>query len=250
MSTTRTYRLARDLLRITAALPERIQLLSRKYGLDVETINELAGYDETKSKKYLEWLVRQLLTSRKNNDYTFYRSLESLKRSLNVFNYIKMSPKRLEEYGINPDIHRYNYQDLMDIASSFERDEGGKRQILEDGSNVIYDQGGIRIVEIGGSGVDLDKAAEAACVYSEFTGLCTKDKGIAKSYIMNSPLYIIFKNGKYFAQYHSSSNQLRNRFNETVNPRDPNNRGVLGALLSTGVIDSMTTYFWKKIWGE
>lgn len=61
------------------------------------------------------------------------------------------------------------------------------------GASVYYDTPTHRIIKIGGEGVKLEHAVDAACKYGDSTEWCTRHPDTAKEYLQKSPLYVFYK---------------------------------------------------------
>jgi hypothetical protein len=106
-----------------------------------------------------------------------------------------------EYVGLPTDISKLHIDDLHYAWQRFKyEDLDSQRQKLErakkHGSRVIYDKGGYYIIQVGGSGTNVEDAALAACLYAKGTKWCTSDLGTARKYLTGGPLYIVIKDGK------------------------------------------------------
>jgi hypothetical protein len=195
VNTIRTTRLAYRLIRI-AALEDRINLLSRKYSdVPVAVIRTLARIDPT-GGKYLEWLVRQRIN-------LGYINPSHITRVLGVYDKIKKSRTLLDHFDIDPDIGKYNIISLslklnpiINGATSLESRSEMIKKAKKAGAQVIYDKNNIKIIQIGGEGVNPKSANMAACMYAKNTKWCTSDPGMAEDHLKVSPLYVFFRGGQ------------------------------------------------------
>jgi hypothetical protein len=194
----RTLRLAKMLV---AALEDRISLLSKKYpSVPLETIRSLSELDPTQGS-LLEWLTRQV----KSGQFRFPEDSFRMIPALNTFLQLKKSPRLLKEHNASPDINKYSFHDLETLHDKISGTSlKTQRQTIEEsksqGSKTIYDTSPYKIIQIGGPGVDLDLAVQAACTYAKGTKWCTANSAAADTYLSKSPLYVIFKNGVKLAQ--------------------------------------------------
>lgn len=258
MITSRTYRLTRDLLRITAALPERIQLLSKKYGLYPSQVESLTEYDPT-GGKYLEWIVRQFVTvmgSQRSvglgggNFYVFASSIRDL---LKKFDLIRKKKTNREKFNIDPDINSYSYEGLADLVDRIDAGRDADRGVLDRGMRLVYREGVVEVFRVGGPGTDSEAAVRAACLLAQNVGLCTEDPDRVRDYLSRGSLYVVFYNGTFFAQFHTGLNfrgdsvvQFRRKFNQDVDFTDLRTVDVMKSVIKSGVLDPVTQRLWEE----
>lgn len=206
MNHRRARRLAHSLIR-TAALEDRVNLLTKKYPqVPAAQIQEMVKSDPTGGKA-LEWIVSRT----KSGNIRWPEDAPRVEEALKTFFQLKRSPALLKRFGLNPDLNKY---DLHSLETATDKATGKEiktqRQTVEEakqeGAQLVYDQPPLKVIRIGGP--DLDKAAQAACTYAKGTKWCTSQKETAKFYLKNDPLYIIFQNGEKRAQYHEDAGQL------------------------------------------
>lgn len=75
-----------------------------------------------------------------------------------------------------------------------------KEDIKREGSEIVFDDKEHKILKI--------KTPEAACYYAKGTKWCTTDPEVARQYLDQSPLYIIFEGNQKVAQMHLTSGQI------------------------------------------
>jgi hypothetical protein len=194
----RSLRLARLLI---SSLEDRISLLSKKYpSVPEPTIRELASLDPTHGS-LLEWLTRQV----KSGQFRFPEDSFRMSPALSTFLQLKKSPRLLQQHSASPDINKYTFHSLESLHDKISGVElKSQRQTIEEskskGTKTIYDTPPYKVIQIGGPGVPLDLAVQAACTYAKHTRWCTSKPHTAEDYLDQSPLYVIFKNGKKIAQ--------------------------------------------------
>ena len=95
----------------------------------------------------------------------------------------------------------YQMEDVQDAltpgkvaTARNERWDPQERGFTSDEADVAYDQDGIMIVRI--------LKSRAATAYASGTRWCTSHPSTAKSYLATGPLYVVFDNGKKYAQAH------------------------------------------------
>lgn len=230
---TRSHRLAHYLVR-QAALQDRINLLQKKYNLSVQQIQDLARVDPTGEKgAYLEWLVRRV----KEENIRWPEDRERVQRALVFFQTNKQNGF-LKRNQIPVDINQYTLHDLEDIQDKFSGVDLRSRRQTEQvaktsGAKVIYDQDPYKVIQIGGPGVDLDQAVQAACLYAKNTKWCTSNPDVAKNqYLKNKPLYVIFEDGVKIAQ--TDGSQVMNLEDRPIKLSD--NLFLFNVLKHVGVI--------------
>lgn len=244
----RTRRLARDLLRITAALADRIKLLSGKYQVEPGIINFLSEFDPSPNWKYLEWLVRQFKIN--GNELLFARN--QIRDCLNLFDNMKKSRRVQEYYQASADIQDYTIQDLYNLNERFLLDPyDSKRkqrdQAKQTGAKTIYDQGHIKIIQVGGPGADPVMATQAACIYAWNTKWCTSRPETATGYLTSGALYVIFRDGKKVALFHASRGDLKDPEDREIEPAE--NIDLIEAILRAPIPDlnSYTVSRWLEV---
>ena len=205
----RHLRLAVYLVR-RAALQDRIQHLAKKYEATEDEIKQLVPLDPT-GGSYLEWLaLRWNRGELPISPRGLYEITLNVRKILEIFTQIKRSPKVMEQLQVkSADIGKYTLDtleglasralELGDLGSNRQKQKGAKSS----GSKMIHDDGHIKIIQVGGPGVDLDQAATAACIYAWNTKWCTsKFKTAKEDYLSTNPLYIIFRDGVKVAQFY------------------------------------------------
>jgi hypothetical protein len=234
----RQTRLAGHLVRL-AALSERMELLKKKYAkYDIGDwlMKKIAQIDPLHGP-YMEWIIRQLI----NNHISISGvDFDQTNYYLRVFDYIKKSPKLMKQYGIPSDIQQLNFSQLEDLIEKYVV-EGSPRSEREQqrsnkigGARIFYDKPPMKIIVIGGPGVDIADAQGAACLYAKNTRWCTSDPYVAKGYLEESPLYVFFKNNQRVAQYYSSGEFKDTQDIELV-LSDPENEDTIMALIDSGI---------------
>jgi hypothetical protein len=197
----RTLRLATYLYRM-AALADRINLIRKKYPkVSPQIIEELSQIDPTGEKGvYLEWLVRRV----SEGNIRWPEDERRAQAALATYANLKQSPRLLKEHEVSADINKYTLHDLEDIEDKVTgrplptgHQEGENRN---PSAKLIYDQGGYKIIQIGGPGTDLEQASEALCFYANNTRWCTDNPQTNREYLEYGPVYVIFHNGKKIAQ--------------------------------------------------
>jgi hypothetical protein len=197
----RTLRLATYLYRM-AALADRINLIRKKYPkVSPQIIEELSQIDPTKDKgAYLEWLVRRV----SEGNIRWPEDQRRTQAALATYANLKQSPRLLKEHEVSADINKYTLHDLEDIEDRVtgrplqtERQEAENRN---SSAKLIYNQGGYKIIQIGGPGTDIEQASQALCFYANNTRWCTDNDKTNREYLRKGPVYVIFHNGKKIAQ--------------------------------------------------
>jgi hypothetical protein len=197
----RTLRLATYLYRM-AALADRINLIRKKYPkVSPQTIQQLAEIDPTGEKgAYLEWLVRRV----SEGNIRWPEDQRRTQVALTTYANLKQSPRLLKEHEVSPDINKYTLHDLEDIEDKIlgrplqtDHQESENRN---PSVKLIYDQGGYKIIQIGGPGTDIEQASAALCFYATNTRWCTDNDKTNREYLEYGPVYVIFHNGKKIAQ--------------------------------------------------
>ena len=188
-------------------LPYLIKQLTNKLGEQkaTETIQNLAQLDPTNKKSYIGTYIKWL------NDGTFRYPEDNIKLKQTIQDY-----EQLKNKHPLPKINKFkSLQDLTHLIDQHLRPQTlkqEKRKIkitnLEQYGNIIYNDGELAVIEI--------TDPNSAVTLSSGTKWCTSDKKTAKEYLDKGPLYIIYKDGKKFAQAHLQSGQYMNLRDESL----------------------------------
>jgi hypothetical protein len=190
------------LLRV-AALEDRMKLLAKKYPKIMPSVIEEASRVDPSGDKglYVEWIVNRI----NKGNIRWPEDRVRVTQALGVFNELKKTPRILRERNISPDVNKYTLHDLekindeiqgIDLKSQRQTNEEAKQE----GAKVIYEKRRWKIIQIGGPGVDPEKASQAACLYAKNTHWCTSDAEVNKQYLEKGPLYVVFDRGEKVAQ--------------------------------------------------
>src|SRR6516165_10813906 len=121
-----------------------------------------------------------------------------------------------------------DYQDLYDIWTretsggwGYKKDYSAEalrsKKIKQEGSRVIYDQDGYRVVQFGGPEMNPKMAIEALCMFGAGTKWCTRKSDRATSYLQQGPVYMVFKGTAKVAQV--NEDQIQDPENNAINLR-------------------------------
>jgi hypothetical protein len=219
----------------------------------VEKIDEISKYDPT-GGRFLTWLVKVFA----DNSYPigFWNYAKEI---LKMYDTIIGSPSLAEMYGVSRDIGQMDPDVLYNIWS---KEYGGfgsadkedltsqalrAKKIKEKGSRVIYNQGGYKVIQFGGTGVDPDMAVEALCMFGAGTEWCTRREGRAESYLEKGPVYMIFKGTSKVAQVNEE--QIQDTENRAIDLRK--NSELTQVLVGSGIISPMRAYkLLSSGWGD
>lgn len=175
----------------------------------------LIAYDPTPNKKYLQWIIRQLLDGRIIGE-DLYKAHDALA----VFDRAK---GRMEKRDINQYADYRELEDAVEpfalgeveVSSGAEKDAYARKMQKE--SRTVYDSPTIKIT------VPLTK--EASCYFGRNTKWCTAARDDAfnefVSYNARGPLYIVLdKKSNTRWQMHFDSNQFMNERDRSVSRYD------------------------------
>jgi hypothetical protein len=104
-----------------------------------------------------------------------------------------------EEFSknINPkNILDFSIEDFEEIQGYYQSDPkvDQLQEGIPEGASLIYNDGTFQIIKA--------TTVESVCHYSQRSRWCTRKSEAAEAYLELSPLYVIFKGGKRYAQYH------------------------------------------------
>ena len=88
----------------TVRLASKEELLSKRYNIPIEQLQEWKQYDPAKGK-HLEWMAKEVITGR----LRLPELADVLTPSLEKYMKIKASPRLLEQYEVGPDINTLNF---------------------------------------------------------------------------------------------------------------------------------------------
>jgi len=217
----------------SAVSDKKIELLSRKYQVDPKLILQLQKVDPS-GGSFLEWIVRSV-----KNGQIRPEDEEDLTRARNAlifFNRVRQSKNVQRQYKVeSPDISKYTIFDIEKMMSGNKEGETAKpqpAQVKIDFPSVKTKEGAILQPPKKGEAIVvynkppwfiIEAKTPAAAMYlghhqssldendPNYCRWCTKSLAQSKSYLdQGSPLYIIYKNGIKWAQYHLASDQLKN----------------------------------------
>ena len=193
----------------------------------------------------IEWLCNQFVPLESFGDYEITsdliwpedlpRAIETLewfmeaRKDSNVQNQFRlMFPEEISDGASirNPlDWSCYQMEDVQDaltpgnVASARnERWDPQERGFTPDEADVAYDQDGIMIVRT--------LKPSAATAYASGTRWCTSHATTAKSYLETGPLYVVFDNGKKYAQAHFGFKNARSYMDDYVSFMDVRDREI------------------------
>ena len=198
---------------------------------------------------YVEWLCKEFVPledmandSEGTADLIWPEDLPRATKTLEWFMQARKDPKVQNQFRLmfpqeisdgasvkNPlDWSCYQIEDVQDaltpgkIATARnERWVPQERGFNPDEADVAYDQDGIMIVRT--------LKPRASTAYASGTRWCTSHATTAQSYLDTGPLYIVFDNGKKYAQAHFGWKNKNNCLNESVDFMDVRDREIYDA---------------------
>lgn len=208
-------------------------IVAKKYPDIAHHIEDIAS---SHPEHAVEWVAKSLAggsgrypedKARFNGAWNFYHANRPSQRFKDTAKRLfpEANPKNPLHYSL------HNIERIQDELAPEEQHVGRRAAataaktgaIEHEGASIYYDSPTHRIVQIGGPGVDIDKAAEAACKYGQGSHWCTRDSETAKQYLSKGPLYVFYKKGNAgsarVAQGHFSSSeplQLMDKNDEPV----------------------------------
>jgi hypothetical protein len=191
-------------------IERRIPILIKKYYPDlppkqaIKQIELLTALDPTRGK-YTEWIVRQY----KTNTIRLPEDNDKIKQLLKQFHKNK---KQLQ----NKDINNYTPGGL---ARALDNTSVSKRQVkkagragkagkamLPNGAELVLDKSPYQIIKV--------TDAKASSILCSGTKWCTANIDVAKEYIEDGPLYLVYRNGERYALAHADSGQMMDIYDD------------------------------------
>jgi hypothetical protein len=195
----------------------RLKNTSTNTALNLDSIVTLiSDADPSKNKEFFPWILMQYANRTIRlpedghvlmTDLTYYATIKQnsvLKR---------VAPAVKTKLGLQPKqnpldittLDRKTFGDVVDAARDItDGNSDSKRKqvatIKQEGAESIYKEDGWQIFEV--------TEGAAAVYYAKGTKWCTSSEHTANYYIRQGPLYIIFADGKPYAQLHVQSNQF------------------------------------------
>jgi hypothetical protein len=155
-----------------------------------------------------------------------------------VFRRLVKEHSEVTERFINPkNLLDFTGTDVDYIKNDYEIfEEAGRVNTLPEqlpgGSSLFYDGGQYKIIEVTGS--------EAACRLGMGTQWCTREEPFAGNYVVQSPLYVIYRDGQKIAQFFagsSTSGPTRVELKDIKNRPTKPDEGTREALIESGLMD-------------
>ncbi len=178
---------------------QKIQLLMRQMKLTQEQVELCIQFDPSPNQSdYVTWIARWLAKKLIN----LPEDGERIKEQLTTFSKLKKSPG----FQGNKDINAYQPGQLFTLIEENQGNFSTKQQNREKinkGSKIIIQDGDITVYKVW--------EPEALMELSSGTNWCTAHKNNATHYLKSGPSFIIFDASSAYAQFHPSSNQLKDR---------------------------------------
>lgn len=228
-------------------LPSVEALLSITTSITLPTNERRARGLDSIQEGQIEWLCKQFVPLESFGDYDsedtseliwpedLPRAIETLdwfmqaRKDSKVQNQFRlMFPEEISDGASvkNPlDWSCYQIEDVQDAltpgkvaTARNERWDPQERGFTPDEADVAYDQDGIMIVRT--------LKSRAATAYASGTRWCTSHATTAKSYLETGPLYVVFDNGKKYAQAHFGFKNARDYMDDYVSFMDVRDREI------------------------
>jgi len=221
----RKVRLARV---IVADFAKTLEVVKDRYeGVDDAIIDNIGT---VLPEQAIEWAVKSVSKNRGiwpedgfrfNNAFVFFTQNKATQRYKDAVQaaYPNRKPKNLLQFTL------HDMETLQERLAPKPKEEKSKRQQLREvkqkGAKVFYDKPPYKVIQIGGPGVDLEDAAQAACQYAKETRWCTSQPSTAKSYLKHNPLYVIFMGSQKVGQFDPRGGYLMNTIDMSVDIGNP-----------------------------
>jgi hypothetical protein len=188
-------------------LQQQLIYLKKQLGNKEKILPELAELDPTEEKvilhKYVQWITNKTLR--------WPEDKEKLKQAIADYTQIK------KKYLKFKNITKYNsLQELTTDIDKILRPQELKtaqrqsRIIAPNGSEKIYEDKTYTILKI--------TTSEAAVELSKGTKWCTSNNRVAQKYLKEGPLYVIYKDGRKYAQLHINTGQIADIRDNSIIP--------------------------------
>jgi len=204
----------------------KVEALSRKYKIHFLYVEDIAQYDPTPNKQYLDWLTKQFVLS----NLVFPEDGEKCIHTLSSF---IQKRQVLKNNHLPVDINKYKtlgeIQKKLDEVSGINTKRHQVKVNTEHGQRVVIDQPPYKVVEI--------TTPEAAAKLCRDTEWCIKDPKYFNGYEMgpNNPVYLILKNGVKYGLLHNQTNQFRDVYDNALDLKDYKNTEILMMLHDAGI---------------
>ncbi len=172
---------------IATSAERESQLRNLEPEQQVEQVLEKAeSADPTPNKKYVLWIVRQFV----KNELKFEDINEFLKKDITAFH--ELPKKRKQQLGIEPDINRYTWRDIREIAIKLEKATDLEEPV---DANLDYEHiDDMKVLYVGDMGQLIIPETEAAsCEIGRGTRWCTaatESDNEFSNYASKGPLYV------------------------------------------------------------
>ena len=174
-----------------------------------QQIDTIAQADPSSNKQYTNWLVNQVL----NNRLRLPEDKGIIEPDLRIFDDFK---KRKLIKGDEANIDKYDRTQFHILVDRLkEKNIKSKRQEkieMKSGAEKLYQDETWMIIKA---------TTEEACIaYGKGTKWCTAalKNNMANEYLAKGPIYIIYKEGKPYAQVHSQSKQFMDIYDNEIEP--------------------------------
>jgi hypothetical protein len=217
-----------------AASAKKQEFLARKFGVDPSIVQQASDVDPTKKGKYTEWIISRV----KTGDIDLNRDTPKISSALRDFDTISNKKLARQQYNLQ-DINQYSLEDLVKISNTYKGETGEKPESIEvpdlPGVKKIYDDGVVAILEV------IEPAS--AVKLGSGTKWCTSRLMTARDYLKKGPLYVIYKDGKKFAQ--TNTDELKNLRDQEIYDKE-----VFGVLDKAGIDTSQLYWNYAAKTGE
>jgi hypothetical protein len=198
---------------------------------------------------YLEWVVSRV----NRGNIRWPEDKARVSRALKEYNSLKKQPRYLKQYNVSPDINHYSLHDLEKINRSIHGDpdlvpEPGEKIFPETKWFATINEGRDKILMVGGPGTDLKQSIQSACALGAGTEWCTggeEGEDSARHYLEQGPLFIIYRDGKPYAQ--TDSDQLMDVDDNPISIED--DEALWNGLAEVGIFSKAKIAYVKAHYG-
>jgi len=170
-------------------------------GMKDEDIHRVIATDPSPNKEYSYWIARQATKGTIN----LPEDSEKISEQLKQFTQLKNSPVFTGERDIGKHTPGSLYQTLEQYGK-----QKSKSELSKDYGRLIYDSGPYKIFKIDPKELGIGEAVRTLQNASSSTNWCTTQERYARGYLEKGPTFIMFYNGKKYAQLHPQSEQYMN----------------------------------------
>lgn len=196
--------------RIIAWLPSELARFRREddYIYFVSLLDDIALVDPSRTGKFSQWILKQLISNRLTAPDDYQKLNETLALFLKIAGRLPVEYRNINFYQ--------NYSELFRAVEEFLPKTRSRQELREIGTNLLFEDDEYRLYEL--------TTPEAAVSVSKNTGWCTCNFDTAREYLAKDHLYIIYEfNGGWnkYLLIHPSTKEVMHTDNSEYEENEP-----------------------------